>query len=133
MNPLFESQQLIPMTEALPMEAAARFSGYSPVLSEQLRGRPVAETPRDPIRGRQLAQALMDQTSQGPLLEALGVGDVKPANWMQVQPQRGIPESVVTGDPSREGLAVIHDPMFYGAANPTEPLPRFAAEAAQAR
>tara|TARA_R100001443_G_scaffold59687_2_gene70009 strand:+ start:393 stop:1184 length:792 start_codon:yes stop_codon:yes gene_type:complete len=131
MNPLFESQRLIPMTQALPMEAAARFSGYSPVLSEQLRGDPVEETSRDPIRGRQLAQALMDQTSQGPLLEALGVGDVKPANWMQVQPQRGIPEAVVTGDPNRKGLAVIHDPMFYGATNPQAPLARFAAEAAR--
>lgn len=131
MNSLFESQQPIPMTQPLPMEAAARFGSSSPILSEQLRGDPVEETSRDPMRGRQLAQTLMDRTSQGPLLEALGVGDVKPANWMQVQPQRGIPEAVVTGDPSREGLAVIHDPMFFGATNPQEPSARFAAEAAR--
>lgn len=129
MNPLFESQQLIPMTQELPMEAAARFSDSSPVLSEQLRGEPLDDAPGSHIRGLALAQALHEQTRQGPLLEGLGVADLKDPNWMRVRPQRGIPVATITRDPSQVGMAVAHDPQFYGATNPTEPEARFAAQA----
>jgi hypothetical protein len=57
---------------------------------------------------------------RGRLLEALGLSDVKPPNWMQSMNNRGTPVSQVTGNPLHSGYAVIHDPMFYGSDNPSD-------------
>jgi len=114
--PIFAGQTMIPMTQPIPMEAESKIE--APVLSQQQFGRPLEEGPSrgaDAIRGRQLAEAIHRTGQQGPLLEALGLADVKPPNWMQTVPDRGVPVKVITGDPNREGKAVIHDPMFYDA------------------
>ena len=119
---LFVSQSPIAQTMELPMDAQARFNQRIPVLSQQVRGQPLdyAGTKRaGKLRGTKLAEALFDSQG-GELLEALGLSDVKPANWMQITPQRGVPVSEIMGDPSQQGRAVMMDPMFYG---PTNPLP----------
>jgi hypothetical protein len=118
---LFVSQNPIAQTMELPMDAQARFNERIPVLSQQVRGIPLQYegTKRaGKLRGDRLAEALYDSQG-GELLEALGLSDVKPANWMQTIPQRGIPVSEITGDPSQQGRAVMMDPMFYGPANPS--------------
>lgn len=118
---LFVSQSPIAQTMELPMDAQARFNQRVPVLSQQVRGQPLdyAGTKRaGALRGKQLAQALYDSPG-GELLEALGLSDVKPANWMQTTPQRGMPVSEIMDDPSQQGRAVMMDPMFYGAVNPS--------------
>jgi len=115
------SQKLIPQTMELPMDAQTRFGQSVPVLSQQVRGQPLDYTGTEragALRGKQLAQALYDSPG-GELLEALGLSDVKPANWMQTTPQRGVPVSEIMGDPSQQGRAVMMDPMFYGAENPS--------------
>ena len=128
---LFVSQSPIAQTMELPMDAQARFNQRVPVLSQQVRGNPLQYegTKRaGAMRGKQLAQALYDAPG-GELLEALGLSDVKPANWMQTLPQRGVPVSEIMGDPSQQGRAVMMDPMFYGAVNPSNYDERMRAQA----
>ena len=128
---LFVSQNPIAQTMELPMDAQARFNQRVPVLSQQVRGQPLDYTGTKragAMRGKQLAQALYDAPG-GELLEALGLSDVKPANWMQTTPQRGVPVSEIMGDPSQQGRAVMMDPMFYGAVNPSNYEERMAAQA----
>ena len=118
---LFVSQSPIAQTMELPVDTQARFSHRVPVLSQQVKGNPLQYegTKRaGTMRGKQLAQALYDAPG-GELLEALGLSDVKPANWMQILPQRGLPVSEIMDDPSQQGRAVMMDPMFYGPANPS--------------
>jgi len=131
---LFASQRPIRQTEPLPQEALTTFEGRGMgtpnVISTQELGIPLEEqTGRDVERGKLLAGALFDSYPRGQLLEGLGLADLGPRNWMQTIPERGLPVSSITGDPSMEGQAVIHDPMFYGATNPTnvpdEVLQRF--------
>lgn len=125
------SQKLIPQTMELPMDTQARFNHRVPVLSQQVRGNPLQYegTKRaGAMRGKQLAQALYDAPG-GELLEALGLSDVKPANWMQILPQRGLPVSEIMDDPSQKGRAVLMDPMFYGAVNPSNFEERMRAQA----
>ena len=117
--PIFAGQTMIPMTQPIPMGAESKIE--APVLSQQEFGRPLGEGPSrgaDAIRGRQLAEAIHRTGQQGPLLEALGLADVKPPNWMRTESDRGVPVKRITGDPNSEGNAVIHDPMFYGPTNP---------------
>ena len=128
---IMASQKLIPQTMELPMDAQARFNQRVPVLSQQVRGQPLDYTGTKragAMRGKQLAQALYDAPG-GELLEALGLSDVKPANWMQTTPQRGVPVSEIMDDPSRQGRAVMMDPMFYGAVNPSNYEERMRAQA----
>jgi hypothetical protein len=98
-------------------------------LSTQERGEPLQEGEEDIHRGKELAGAIFDNYPQAQLLEGLGLADIGPRNWMMTQPTRGLDVRTITGDPSRVGQAVIHDPMFYGARNPTnvpqEVLQRF--------
>lgn len=133
--PIFAGQVPIAQTMQLTPEAEARFGSRAPVLSQQQRGIPLAEgrnARADAIRGRELMQALYNHPhEQSALLEALGLADIKPPNWMQVQGQRGLPVSNIVGDPSLTGNAVIHDPMFYGAENPKAFDERMAAQAAR--
>jgi hypothetical protein len=117
---LFASQSPIAQTMELPMDAQTRFGQRVPVLSQQVRGIPLqyeGSKRAGKERGRKLAEALYDSPG-GELLEAFGLSDVKPANWMQTTPQRGVTVSEITGDPSQQGRAVMMDPMFYGPANP---------------
>ncbi len=116
--PIFAGQRPITQTMPLPIEAESRLGNEAPILSEQVLGTPLEEGKSryaDNIRGRQLVDAVQRTGNQGPLLEALGIADLKPPNWMQTIPEKGVPVKVVTGDPSREGKAVVHDPMFYDA------------------
>ena len=118
---LFVSQNPIAQTMELPVDTQARFNHRVPVLSQQVRGQPLDYTGTKragAMRGKQLAQALYDAPG-GELLEALGLSDVKPANWMQTFPQRGMQVSEIMDDPSQQGRAVMMDPMFYGPANPS--------------
>ena len=119
--PIFAGQRPIAQTMPLPTGAESRMGNEAPILSEQARGTPLEEGRSrfaDNIRGRQLVEAIQRTGNQGPLLEALGIADLKPPNWMQTISDKGVPVRVVTGDPVREGKAVIHDPMFYGPTNP---------------
>jgi len=128
---LFVSQNPIAQTMELPVDTQARFNQRIPVLSQQVRGQPLQYegTKRaGAMRGKQLAQALYDAPG-GELLEALGLSDVKPANWMQTLPQRGMQVSEIMDDPSQQGRAVMMDPMFYGAVNPSNFEERMRAQA----
>tara|TARA_R110001592_G_scaffold21153_1_gene85839 strand:+ start:3342 stop:4202 length:861 start_codon:yes stop_codon:yes gene_type:complete len=109
--------------EMLPEKISRNFEGRgmgSPnVLSTQERGEPLEEqVGRDVERGKLVAGTMYDQHRYGQLLEALGLADTGPRNWMRVKPQRGLPVSQITGKPTDEGHAVLHDGMFYGAENP---------------
>ena len=134
-NSLFVGQTPIAQTMELPVEAESRMRSRVPILSQQVRGTPLEEaaTKRaDAIRGRQLMQALYDMPGErGRLLEALGLADIKPPNWMQTMSGQGVPVRAITGDPAREGRALIHDPMFYGDVNPKDFDARMAAQAAR--
>ena len=128
---LFVSQNPIAQTMELPVDTQARFNHRVPVLSQQVRGQPLDYTGTKragAMRGKQLAQALYDAPG-GELLEALGLSDVKPANWMQTLPQRGMQVSEIMDDPSQQGRAVMMDPMFYGAVNPSNFEERMRAQA----
>jgi|TARA_R100000479_G_scaffold153292_1_gene89193 hypothetical protein len=120
---LFASQRPIRQTMDLPLEALSTFEGRGigtpNVLSTQERGEPLQEGKGDIQRGKELAAAIFDNYPQAQLLEGLGLADIGPRNWMMTQPTRGLDVRDITGDPSRVGQAVIHDPMFYGARNPT--------------
>jgi hypothetical protein len=120
---LFASQRPIRQTMDLPLEALSTFEGRGigtpNVLSTQERGEPLQEGEGDIQRGKELAGAVFDNYPQAQLLEGLGLADIGPRNWMMTQPTRGLDVRTITGDPSRVGQAVIHDPMFYGARNPT--------------
>ena len=116
-------QHPILQDEMLPEDVSRNFEGRgmgSPnVLSTQERGKPLKEqVGRDIQRGHLVASTLYDQHKYGQLLEALGLADTGPRNWMRANPQRGVPVSAVTGDPAEEGYAMLHDGMFYGAENP---------------
>lgn len=109
--------------EMLPEDVSEKFEGRGMgapnVLSTQERLEPLEEQlGRDVARGKLLAGSMYDQHRYGQLLEALGIGDIGPRNWGRTKPQRGVPVSAITGDPSEKGQAVIHDAMFYGAENP---------------
>ena len=113
---MFAGQSLIPMTEELPMEAQARFAGRIPVLSTQIRGTPFPDTGNykrnisDSFKN--MIQAY-DHPRYGPLLEALGVADLKKPNFMTV---------------AGYDYPVIHDPAFYGPDNPrSERSPEYGA------
>ena len=120
---LFASQRPIRQTMDLPLEALSTFEGRGigtpNVLSTQERGEPLQEGEGDIQRGKDLAGAVFDNYPPAQLLEGLGLADIGPRNWMITQPTRGLDVRTITGDPSRVGQAVIHDPMFYGARNPT--------------
>jgi len=109
--------------EMLPEDVSRNFEGRgmgSPnVLSTQERGKPLEEqVGRDVERGYTVAGSLYDQHKYGQLLEALGLADTGPRNWMRAKPQRGMLVSEITGNPADKGHAVLHDGMFYGAENP---------------
>ncbi len=111
--------------EMLSQDVSQNFEGRGMgapnVLSTQERLEPLEEqVGRDVARGHMIAGSLYDQHRYGQLLEALGLADAGPRNWGRTRPQRGIPVSAITGDPSEEGQAVLHDAMFYGAENPKE-------------
>ena len=117
---LFVSQEPIPITEELPMEALSRFGNRAPVLSVQERGQPLEETGvPGPVENRHISSMMFDQPG-GELIEALGLADAKIPNWMRrLQPATGgIPVSRLTEDPSQTGQAFLMDPMFYGPENP---------------
>ena len=121
----FAGQSPIAQTMDLPMEAQSKVGEAAvPILSQQERGIPLEEGESevsDALRGRYIADAIYDMPGErGRLLEALGLSDVKPPNWMQSMNNRGTPVSQVTGNPLHSGYAVIHDPMFYGSDNPSD-------------
>jgi len=134
-NSFFVGQAPIAHTMELPIEAEARMRSRVPILSQQPRVIPLEEGESkraDAIRGRQLMQAVYDMPDErGRLFEALGLADIKPPNWGQSIQNRGLRISDITGDPSREGRALVHDPMFYGSVNPQEFDARMAAQAAR--
>lgn len=119
---LFVSQEPIPITEELPMEALSRFGNRAPVLSVQERGQPLPETGVPaPVENRQNSTMVFDQPG-GELIEALGLVDAKNPNWMErlQQATGGMPVSRLTGDPSQTGQAFLMDPMFLGPENPPD-------------
>jgi|TARA_R110000851_G_scaffold106972_6_gene226857 hypothetical protein len=118
--PIFAGQKPIAQTMPFDNNIESRMGNNAPILSEQTQGNPLDEGPSkhaDNVRGRALADALYSHGKQGPLLEGLGLADVKPPNWMEAIPDRGVPTSVITGDSSRRGKAILHDPMFYNPKN----------------
>lgn len=103
----FSGQVLIPTTEELPMEAQARFGGRSPVLSQQIRGVPFPDSKnyaQNMADSRANMVQAYDHPEFGPLLEAMGVADLKRPNFMRV---------------AGYDKPVIHDPAFYGPENPS--------------
>lgn len=131
MPDVFVEQTPIAQTAELPEQALRFMSGRgTPILSQQIRGRPFAESgdPKaDAERGRQLATSLYHAV---PLIESLGVADAKPPNWMAVNQPTALTASQITGRPI-EGHALFHDPMFYGASHPTDPNAQMASRLAR--
>jgi len=131
MPDIFVEQTPIAQTYELPPEAQQFMSGRgTPILSQQIRGRPFAESgnPKaDSDRGRTLATSIHHAI---PLAEATGVADAKPPNWMAVDRPTALTASQVTGRPI-EGHALFNDPMFYGAAHPKDPVAQMASRLAR--
>ena len=99
-------QVVIPTTEELPVEAQSRFMGRSPVLSQQIRGVPFPDTKSHKEHmadSRANMITAYDHPEFGPLLEAMGLADLKRPNFMRVAGYE---------------KPLIHDPMFYGPENP---------------
>ena len=114
--PILQDQML---PDDIVREFEGRGMGAPNVLSSQERGEPLQEqVGRDIQRGHLVASTLYDQHKYGQLLEALGLADTGPRNWMRAKPQRGLPVSQITGNPADKGHAVLHDGMFHGAENP---------------
>ena len=121
--PIFAGQKPIAQTMPFDNNIESRMGNNAPILSEQTQGNPLDEGPSkhaDNVRGRALADALYSHGKQGPLLEGLGLADVKPPNWMEINPEKGVPISSITGDSSRRGKAILHDPMFYHPEDKSE-------------
>lgn len=99
-----------------------RGEGTPAVMSTQIRGRPVREQRHDKARGFTLANTLYDKHKYGQLLEALGLADVGPRNWMTIPSGKGVMRvKDITGNPNeREDKAIIHDAQFYGPSNPVD-------------
>jgi len=110
--PIFSGQS--PIVQKLPFDnnIESRMGNNAPILSEQTQGSPLKEgvsRHADNLRGRALADALYRHGDKGALLQALGLADVKPPNWMEINPEKGVPISSITGDSSRRGKAILHD------------------------
>lgn len=127
--PMFPGQSPIEQTAELPSEVN---TASLPMLSTQPRvdglERSGAGLYADTVRGRKLADALYDIGDQGKLIEAMGLSDLKRENWGATK--QGIPEQIVTGEPSQR-LVQVHDPSFYShldasqeAAEGRGPAPR---------
>ena len=121
--PIFSGQR--PIVQKLPFDnnIESRMGNNAPILSEQIQGSPLEEgvsRRADNLRGRALADALYRHGDKGALLQALGLADVKPPNWMEINPEKGVPISSITGDSSRRGKAILHDPMFYHPEDKSE-------------
>ena len=134
-NNMFTGQQPIELTQALPSNVD---TAGLPILSTQPR---LDTLPRgseglyaDNVRGRNLANTLYDMNDQGPLLEAMGLSDLKRENFGASipTPDQGIPEQMVVGEPHfSQRLVQAHDPAFYShldtsqeAADARGPAPR---------
>jgi len=109
--PFFPGQSPMEQTAELPSEVN---TASLPILSTQTKldglDRGKAGLYADTVRGRHLANTLYDIGDQGKLLEALGLSDLKRENWGATK--QGIPEHLVTGEPSQR-LVQVHDPAFY--------------------
>lgn len=104
---IFPGQRLVAQQVPFPSEAQSRFVGRSPILSQQIRGVPFPDTKnyaQNMADSRANMVQAYDHPKYGPLLEALGLADLKRPNFMKV-PGYDKP--------------LIHDPMFYGPENPT--------------
>ena len=99
-----------------------RGKGTPPVMSTQIRGEPLEEQYNDKARGLTLANTLYERHKYGQLLEALGLADVGPRNWMTIPSNKGIMNvKQITGNPNAtENRAIIHDAQFYGPSNPVD-------------
>jgi hypothetical protein len=128
--PFFPGQSPMEQTAELPSEVN---TASLPILSTQpkLDGleRSSAGLHADTVRGREMLQpTLYGHGDQGALLEAMGLSDLKRENWGATK--QGIPENIVTGEPSQR-LVQVHDPAFYShldtsqdAADSRGPAPR---------
>ena len=129
---LFVSQQPIPITQELPMEAQAFLGHRAPVLSIQERGQPLPASGTNAMRESKNLSVLAYDQPGGELLEALGMSDVKLPNWMtRMGNQPGsMPIGVLAsmapsllasyGFEGGDGLrrpAFIMDPAFDGPEN----------------
>jgi len=99
-----------------------RGKGTPPIMSTQIRGEPVREQHNDKARGLTLAGSLYEGHKYGQLLEALGLADIGPRNWMTTPSNKGIFNvKQITGNPNeREDRGIIHDAQFYGPSNPVD-------------
>ena len=107
-----------------------RGKGTPAVMSTQIRGVPIEEQYNDKARGLTLAGSLYEGHKYGQLLEALGLADVGPRNWMTTPSNKGIFNvKQITGNPNAiEDRALINDAMFYGPSNPVDGEARLAFE-----
>jgi len=107
-----------------------RGKGTPAVMSTQIRGRPVEEQHNDKARGLTLASTLYDKHKYGQLLEAMGLADVGPRNWMTTPSGKGVFNvKQITGNPNeKEDRALINDAQFYGPSNPVDEEARAAFE-----
>ena len=126
MTDLIAGQKPIAMDEMLSDADMKYFEGRGKgtpaVMSTQIRGEPVREQRHDKARGMTLANTLYDRHKYGQLLEALGLADVGPRNWMTIPSGKGTMRvKDITGNPNeREDKAIIHDAQFYGPSNPVD-------------
>ena len=99
-----------------------RGKGTPPIMSTQIRGEPVDEQHNDKARGFTLANTLYDRHPYGQLLEATGLADIGPRNWMTTPSGKGAMRvKDITGNPNeREDRGIIHDAQFYGPSNPVD-------------
>ena len=138
---LFVSQQPIPITQELPMEAQAFLGHRAPVLSIQERGQPLPESGMNAMRESKNLSTLAYDQPGGELFEALGMSDVKLPNWMtRLGGQSGsMPigvlsrraPSLTAGYYGEDGLntpAFIMDPAFDGPENVGGRIERMMAE-----
>jgi len=126
MTNLIAGQKPIAMDEMLS-DADMKFfegrgKGRPNVMSTQIRGEPLEEQYNDKARGMTLANTLYDRHPYGQLLEALGLADVGPRNWMSIPSGKGVMRvKDITGNPNAtEDRALIHDAQFYGPSNPVD-------------
>jgi len=135
MTNLIAGQKPIAMDEMLS-DADMKFFEAHPlgnepaVMSTQIRGEPVREQHNDKARGLTLANTLYDKHKYGQLLEAKGLADIGPRNWMTTPSNKGVFNvKQITGNPNeREDRAIIHDAQFYGPSNPVDEEARAAFE-----
>lgn len=123
---LFAAQKPFAMDEMLSDDDMKFFEGRGRgrpnVMSTQIRGIPIEEQHNDKARGLTLAASLYDGHKYGQLLEALGLADIGPRNWMTTPSGKGAMRvKDITGNPNATGdRALIHDAQFYGPSNPVD-------------